>query len=770
MLQIVRKISFVVLVLLISFQIQAQSVGLVLSGGGAKGMAHIGVIRALEENGIPIDYITGTSIGAVIGSLYAMGYSPDDMEEIFSSDEFFKWYNGQIDDKYSFYYKKYDEGAEMANLSIRWKDSTLNLVLPTYLVSTQPMDLAFLQIFTRYSAAADYDFDNLMVPFRCMATDVYNKKLVMLKDGDLGLAVRASMTFPLYFRPVRIGGELLFDGGMIDNFPKETMKKEFNPDIIIGSKVASNSKQPKDDELVRQLEALIISAKTNYELTPEEGILITGDYSYVSLMDFYRLKELEAIGYKNAMELMDSIKNKIPRRVSQKEVKQKRLAFKKKVPEFLINNIYIEGVDNNQKSYIQKSIKQNKRILDFEQFALAYYRLIADNQIESAMPIAKYNKENELFDMTLHVVQEKPFHALFGANISSNSANQAFIGAQYKLLKKQAFYFQSNVHFGRLYTSFQALSRVDFPGRFPFYAQGSFTTNRLDFFRTSPRMFFVDVQPAYLIQDEGNFRFDLGFPAGINGKIEIGGAGARMIDTYYQTNNFLTTDTADITQFDLFTGHLRYERKTTNRKLYPTNGFCDKIDLRYVAGKEKHFPGTTSEQFDEYMKNHAYFVASLHSERYHKLSKFFTLGLRLDAVASNKKFYRNYISTLLSVNSFAPTPHSKTVFLKNFRANSYLAVGEKNIFTFTKNLNLRLEAYAFVPFWNIDFEETSPLVFTPYYQSDVARIFFTANANLVYNTPVGPVSFSVNYYDEERTKWYFLFHFGYVLFNERGID
>ncbi len=751
MLQIVKKISFVVLAFLILVQIQAQSVGLVLSGGGAKGMAHIGVIRALEENGIPIDYITGTSMGAVIGSLYVMGYSPDEMEEIFSSDEFFKWYNGKIDDKYSFYYKKYDEGAEMANLSIRWEDSTLNFVLPTYLVSTQPMDLAFLQIFTRYSAAADYDFDNLMVPFRCMATDVHNKKLVMLKDGDLGLAVRASMTFPMYFRPIRIDGNLLFDGGIIDNFPKKAMKSEFNPDIIIGSKVASNSKQPKEDDLVRQLQALVISANTDYELTSEEGILISSDLSSVSLMDFEPLKEVSAIGYNNTMALMDSIKAEIPRRVPQNKVTEKRLAFKKKLPEFLINNIYIEGVDNNQKSYIQKSIKQNKRILDFEQFALAYYRLIADNQIESAMPIAKYNKEN-------------------GANISSNSANQAFIGAQYKFLKQQAYCFQANVHFGRLYTSFQGLSRIDFSGRLPFYAQASITTNRLDFFRTSPRMFFVDVQPAYLIQDEGNFRLDLGFPAKANGKFEIGGAGARMIDTYYQTNNFLKTDTADVTQFDLFTGHLRYERKTTNRKLYPTSGLFDKIDLRYVAGKENHFPGTTSDQSDNYVKNHAYFVASLHSERYHNIGKYFTLGLSLDAVVSNKKFYRNYISSLLSANSFTPTPHSKTIFLKNFRSNSYLAVGEKNIFTLTENLNLRLEAYAFVPFWHIDFEETNPLVFTPYYQSDVARIFFTANANLVYNTPVGPVSFSVNYYDEERTKWYFLFHFGYVLFNERGID
>ena len=84
----------------------AQKVGLVLSGGGAKGLTHIGIIRALEENNIPIDYITGTSMGAIIGSLYAMGYSPDDMEKLIKSDDFKRWYSGGIQEKYIYYFKR----------------------------------------------------------------------------------------------------------------------------------------------------------------------------------------------------------------------------------------------------------------------------------------------------------------------------------------------------------------------------------------------------------------------------------------------------------------------------------------------------------------------------------------------------------------------------------------------------------------------------------------------------------------------------------------
>lgn len=87
------------LLFVLTFQIQAQKVGLVLSGGGAKGLTHIGIIRALEENHIPIDYIAGTSMGAIVGSLYAMGYSPDDMERLLKSDSFKRWYTGNIEEK-----------------------------------------------------------------------------------------------------------------------------------------------------------------------------------------------------------------------------------------------------------------------------------------------------------------------------------------------------------------------------------------------------------------------------------------------------------------------------------------------------------------------------------------------------------------------------------------------------------------------------------------------------------------------------------------------
>ena len=182
-------ISLIVILLSLSLPLQAQKVGLVMSGGGAKGMAHIGVIRALEENGIPIDYVAGTSMGAVIGSLYVMGYSPDEMEDLIRSDDFKNWYMGTKDMNYQFYFKQNPPTPGIISAQIAIRDS-MTVILPTInsLVDPLQMNLAFVDMFSGASAACSNDFDNLMVPFRAVASDVFNKNSIVLSKGDLGNA------------------------------------------------------------------------------------------------------------------------------------------------------------------------------------------------------------------------------------------------------------------------------------------------------------------------------------------------------------------------------------------------------------------------------------------------------------------------------------------------------------------------------------------------------------------------------------------------------
>jgi NTE family protein len=151
--------AFTILLLIFSNSAQAQKVGLVLSGGGASGLAHIGVIKALEENNIPIDYITGTSMGALIGSLYAMGYSPQQIEKLVKSDEFKSWAYGNIENKYVYYFKKKEDNSSWGTFKLSL-DSTLTLetALPTHLIQPLPLDFAMMEKTAGAIAIANYNF------------------------------------------------------------------------------------------------------------------------------------------------------------------------------------------------------------------------------------------------------------------------------------------------------------------------------------------------------------------------------------------------------------------------------------------------------------------------------------------------------------------------------------------------------------------------------------------------------------------------------------
>lgn len=125
------------------------------------------------------------------------------------------------------------------------------------------MNFAFMRIFAPYSAQANNDFNQLFVPFRAVASDVYHKRAVILRNGDLGDAVRASMSFPFVFKPIEIDSVLVYDGGIYNNFPVDVMKEDFNPDVIIGSVVATEVTKPKEDNLMTQIENMVMQ-KSDY--------------------------------------------------------------------------------------------------------------------------------------------------------------------------------------------------------------------------------------------------------------------------------------------------------------------------------------------------------------------------------------------------------------------------------------------------------------------------------------------------------------------------
>ena len=251
----------------------SQKIGLVLSGGGARGLAHIGVLKALEENNIPIDYITGTSIGALVGGFYAMGYSPDEIEKIVASEDFLNSAKGIIKGDLTYYFKKKENNGSWINIHYSTKTGW-QTALPMNIINPVPMDFGLME-FTGFSAAkANYNFDSLFVPFRCVAADIETKQAVVFGKGDLGQAIRASFAFPFYFPPVNRDGKILYDGGLYNNFPTDVMQTEFAPEYTIGIDVSGGSPIITDeDNILVQIRTMIVQRNASC-IEPGQGVII----------------------------------------------------------------------------------------------------------------------------------------------------------------------------------------------------------------------------------------------------------------------------------------------------------------------------------------------------------------------------------------------------------------------------------------------------------------------------------------------------------------
>ncbi len=755
---------FIVCLLLLCSSLKAQKVGLVLSGGGASGAAHIGVLKALEENHIPIDYITGTSMGALVGSLYAMGYSPEQIEKLVKSESFQNWSQGIVDNKYAYYFKRDDSNASWITLKLSL-DSAFVSTLPTNVISPIAMDWGSMEIAAPAIAAAKYNFDSLFIPFRCVASDIEIKKSVIFSKGDLAQAVRASMSYPFYIKPIYVDGKLLFDGGLYNNFPSDIMFDDFFPDFMIGSNVAGNNPPPDADNILSQIKSMLQS-KSNYDILCEAGVIIEPKID-VGLFDFSTVQNVIDSGYVAAQRNMDFIKQHILRRVEPLELATKRKFFRDKQHKIMFDNIYIDGLNKKQTAYALKILRHKNKVVELEDIKKGYFRLSSDNKIKYIYPQAKYNEQTGYYDLFLRIKKEKNVVTDFGGNFSNRPISMGYIGLQYNYLSRFATNMNANVYFGKLYTSVQLRTRFDFPFKTPIFIEPGFTWNKWDYFKSS-NAFFEDVKPAYLIQSEEYGQLNLGFPTSKEARVVAGGVVGRTTDKYYQTNFFTQKDTADRTDFDVASAQLYYEINSLNRKQYANQGEYLKIKIQYVNGLETNTPGSTTivDTLPEYKKYHEWAVLKMTAERYFNRRGTFKIGLFGEGVYSTQTLFNNYTSSVLAAPSFQPTPDSKTIFKENYRAHQYLAGGIKFVVNIRKTVELRAEGYIFQPVQMMIKKEDNKVE----YSQPFAFQHYIATGAVVWHTPVGPMSLSVNYYDQVKDPFSVLFHFGYIIFNKRTLE
>ncbi len=273
-------------------------VGLVLSGGGARGAAHVGVIRALEEMRIPIDAVAGTSMGAVVGGLYAAGLSGAEIEYVFQRLDWQDLFRDRAPRRDLVYRRKQDDRSYLVRQALGVR-SDEGVVLPIGLVQGQKIT----QVLRDATApVADVqDFDRLPTPFRALATDLETGDAVVLGQGDLATVLRASMSAPGVLAPVEIDGRLLVDGGMVDNLPVDLVRK-MGVDVLVVVDVsfplANRAGLQSAIDVTNQMIGIMVRRGTlaSRESLSGEDILIEPDLGRMTAFDFSKVPQVMAAG------------------------------------------------------------------------------------------------------------------------------------------------------------------------------------------------------------------------------------------------------------------------------------------------------------------------------------------------------------------------------------------------------------------------------------------------------------------------------------------
>lgn len=350
-------------------------VGLVLSGGGAKGFAHIGVLKVLEENGVRVDYIAGTSMGAIVGGLYASGYTANELDSIISKTNFTSLIQDLIPRGAMTFYEK--EESERYVLTLPF--DRFKLGFPSGISRGQNV-YSLLSRLTQHVSGVE-DFSKLPIPFLCVATDIETTEEVILSSGSLAQAISASGALPSLFNPKYIDGKLLLDGGIVNNFPVDQIKSKV--DIIIGVDVQDGLRDKSElNSMVDVLMQLSTFTTTRGldDKKDEVDVYMHPDIDEYTVMSFDKTKEIIASGEKAAngqKELLQQI-SKLQRPTN--KVHEKII-----IPDSIaISEINIRGNENYTRSYVLGKLKlESETKVSFNDFDMGVYNLLATRNFSS---------------------------------------------------------------------------------------------------------------------------------------------------------------------------------------------------------------------------------------------------------------------------------------------------------------------------------------------------------------------------------------------------
>ncbi len=734
-----------------------QRVGLVLSGGGAKGIAHIGVIQALEDHEVTIDCIAGTSMGAIVGSLYAMGYSPSEMMALIKSPEFADWSQGRINQAYTYYMLEQQPSPALTHINLGFNDSiNTTSILPTSLINPIPMSFGFMELFGPSTAQCRGDFDRLFVPFRCVYSDVYNKHKVVVSHGDLGDAVRASMSFPLVFKPIEIDGVLAYDGGIYDNFPVDVMRQDFKPDIMIGVDVSAPNAKPSPNDLMAQVEDMIMQ-KSDYNLPADEGIRIKLDLERFSLLDFQQADAIYDIGYRHAEAMIDSIMGRVTARTPSAVLKQRREKWRSATPPLVFDSVAVSGVTAPQARYVTRIFDNDADADTFgiTQARAAFYRAVSPGRFSTLTPHADYDSISGLFRLRLDGTVKRSFDVAGGGFITSSTTSFLFLSGTYNNLTSHITTANVSAWLGQSYmAAYGSLSHgLSTPIPMNIGLQTAIMRQK---FNEDEKLFYDWSSPAFITKSQFYANLYWSMAPTSRSKLSFSAGYGHLWDTFFSGLFDGEDDRGrDHTHLDLGQAAVEWERSYLDNILYPTDGSFAKVRFSGVIGNVDYdpfastLPGASSLGDRDRMMS--WLTLEAEGSKYWHLRRHFSLGLSGHAIASTRKLLNGYTASLVMAPAFTPTASSFNAYNPAFRANSWVAGGVNPVWHPTSNLQLRGTFNCFVPARKIIRDTDNP--YLPRYGCWFDSPQFYGEIQAVLTTPFAALTAYVNYQSYPGCNW-----------------
>jgi NTE family protein len=767
---VLKRILFITLAFSIT-QTFAQKVGLVLSGGGAKGIAHIGVLKALEENEIPIDYIVGTSMGGIIGGCYAAGMSPDAIERMILSEDFLRWVNGYPESNVNYHYSKAEEGPYFLKLNLSL-DSTFSFQFNSSFANDVSLNFALAEKMAQAGAISHNNFDSLFVPLRVVAADVFTQSEVILSKGSLSDALRATQTVPFFYNPIRVDGRYLFDGGVYNNFPVDILQKEFKPDVIVGSNVSSKvfNEYPydNDDKLIANSLLYMLLDKSDPTAIPESGIYIQPNLEGYSSLEFKHARALIDSGYAQTMRQLAELKQKIAARRVCEEVVEKRNDFNNQSKPWVFEKLTFKSFNSHQRKYIRRIFKVNSkkpRTLYYRNMREGYYKLAAEPYFSNVYPSMLFSNTSNKFILQLTKRAQKNFQVDFGGVIATRDISNIALGLNYYYFNNVLTHAYAGFQTGSFYKSVIVRTRFDLPFLSRFYVQPEVMFNGWDYTEG------IDIlkeknTPTVLKRFDRRLGLHVGKAVGNQFKVDLSFEGFNNDDYFGNKKIFISSDTLDQLELEGYKTGLTFSMNDLNRKQYASFGKAYSVSAHYFNVKEYYTPGNTADPGKlENNASHQWFRIKGTAEQYFTRG-WYRPGYFAEAVFSNQKFFSNYFGTIVNAPTFSPLQDSRTLIIENFRSFNYVAFGVRNIFTIKNKLDFRLEGYVFKPLEYITENSNQDAI----EQTEFTQLFFAANGSVVFHSPVGPVALSVNYYDDPENKFGVLLHVGFLLFKNHILE